>query len=141
MGGVISTPPALPEVTLHIDREVVLAYAAITDDFNPVHVDDVFAAATPFGRPIAHGMLSLNLIWQSLRQVLGSEVPISLEIRFVRPVLTGTRVTSGGKARRDGSGYEVWVRDEAGEAVITGVAIPGVAIPGGEGTVAEGHRA
>ncbi|WP_424138795.1 MaoC family dehydratase [Roseomonas chloroacetimidivorans] len=129
-------PAALPAVSLHVDHEAVLAYAAITDDFNPVHVDEAFAAATPFGRPIAHGMLSLNLIWQSLRQALGSEVAVSLDIRFVRPVLTGTRVTAGGAARSDGPGYEVWVRDESGEAVITGVAIPR-----GEGTTAEGHGA
>ncbi|MFH5926339.1 MaoC family dehydratase [Roseomonas xinghualingensis] len=125
----------LPAVSLHVDREAVLAYAAITDDFNPVHVDEAFAATTAFGRPIAHGMLSLNLIWQSLRQALGSGVPVSMDIRFVRPVLMGMRVTSGGAARSDGPGYEVWVRDETGEAVITGVAIPG-----GEGTV-EGYPA
>ncbi|MBC9177271.1 MaoC family dehydratase [Pseudoroseomonas ludipueritiae] len=114
---------ALPAVSRDIGREEILAYAEITGDFNPVHVDEVFAAATPFGKPIAHGMLSLNLLWQSLRRGLGT-VPLTLDIRFVRPVLSGTRVTAGGTAREDGPGYDVWVRDEGGEPVIVGTAIP-----------------
>lgn len=114
---------ALPAVSRSIGREEILAYAEITGDFNPVHVDEVFAAATPFGRPIAHGMLSLNLLWQSLRRGLGT-MPLTLDIRFVRPVLSGTRVTAGGTVREDGPGYDVWVRDEGGEPVIIGTAIP-----------------
>ncbi|MCG7364276.1 MaoC family dehydratase [Roseomonas sp. ACRSG] len=114
---------ALPAVSRDIGREEILAYAEITGDFNPVHVDEAFAAATPFGKPIAHGMLSLNLLWQSLRRGLGT-VPLALDIRFVRPVLSGTRVTAGGTAREDGPGYDVWVRDEGGEPVIVGTAIP-----------------
>jgi 3-hydroxybutyryl-CoA dehydratase len=117
-------PPVLPEASRRVDRAAILAYAAITDDFNPLHVDEAFAATTPFGRPIAHGMLSLNLLWQSLRQGLGSALPITLEVRFVRPVLQDIRVTAGGARRADGT-YEVWVRDETGQDVIIGTAWPG----------------
>jgi len=123
MGEVIQTAVTiLPSVSMTVDRDSIMAYAEITADYNPLHVDDAFAAATPFGRPIAHGMLSLNLIWQSLRQAFGSRLPISLEIRFVRPVLRGTRVAAGGGRRAEGEGYDVWVRDESGQDVIVGVA-------------------
>ena len=114
----------LPEVGKLVDREAILAYAAITDDFNPLHVDEGFAASTPFGRPIAHGMLSLNLVWQSLRRAFGGAMPISLEVRFVRPVLQDTRVAAGGQRRPDGA-WDVWVRDETGQDVIVGIAWPG----------------
>jgi len=114
----------LPVVSRVIGQDEILAYAEITGDFNPVHVDEAFAATTPFGKPIAHGMLSLNLLWQSLRRGLGAAAPVALDIRFVRPVLSGTRVTAGGTARDDGPGYDVWVRDEAGEPVMVGTAIP-----------------
>ncbi len=114
----------LPEMSLLVDRKAILAYAAITDDFNPLHVDEAFAACTPFGRPIAHGMLSLNLVWQSLRRAFGDAMPVSLEVRFVRPVLQDTRVTAGGQRRAEG-GYEVWVRDAEGQDVIRGIAWPG----------------
>ena len=114
----------LPEVGKLVDREAILAYAAITDDFNPLHVDEAFAAATPFGRPIAHGMLSLNLVWQSLRRAFGEAMPIALEVRFVRPVLQDTQVAAGGQRRPDGA-WDVWVRDASGQDVIVGIAWPG----------------
>ncbi len=115
------TQDLLPEVSRLVDRDAILAYAAITDDYNPIHVDEAFSANTPFGRPIAHGMLSLNLIWLSLRRAFGDVTPVALEVRFVRPVLQDTQVTAGGQRRDDGS-YEVWVRDAAGEDVIRGTA-------------------
>jgi len=118
----------LPETSLVADRAAILAYAAITDDFNPLHVDEAFAAGTEFGRPIAHGMLSLNLVWQSLRRAFGGAMPISLEVRFVRPVLQGMRVTAGGRRRAEG-GWEVWVRDAEGRDVIRGTAWPDGAPP------------
>ncbi|MBR0681546.1 MaoC family dehydratase [Roseomonas eburnea] len=106
-----------------VDRSAILAYAAITDDYNPLHVDEAFAAGTPFGKPIAHGMLSLNLVWQSLRRAFGQAMPIALDVRFVRPVLQDTRVTAGGHRRKDGA-YDVWVRNGAGDDVIIGTAWP-----------------
>ena len=114
----------LPETSMVVDRVAIIAYAAITDDFNPLHVDEAFAAGTPFGRPIAHGMLSLNLLWQSLRRAFGGAMPVALEVRFVRPVLQGTRVTAGGQRRAEG-GFDVWVRDADGQEVIRGIAWPG----------------
>lgn len=38
----------------------VVHFAALTGDFNPIHVDRESAAKTPFGRPIAHGLLGLS---------------------------------------------------------------------------------
>jgi 3-hydroxybutyryl-CoA dehydratase len=38
----------------------VVHFAALTGDFNPIHVDHASAARTPFRRPIAHGLLGLS---------------------------------------------------------------------------------
>jgi 3-hydroxybutyryl-CoA dehydratase len=38
----------------------VLAFAELTGDHHPLHVDDAFASAGPFGRRIAHGLLVLS---------------------------------------------------------------------------------
>lgn len=37
----------------------VVNYAGLSGDFNPIHVDHHFARSTPFGKPIAHGLLVL----------------------------------------------------------------------------------
>ena len=74
---------------------------------------------------IAHGTMSLNLIWQSLRKSLGNDVVAGtrLNIRFVRPVRENDTVTGGGIAQEGAPGtYEVWVRNQKDEPVITGTA-------------------
>ncbi|OAI55050.1 dehydratase [Planctomycetaceae bacterium SCGC AG-212-F19] len=37
----------------------VVNFAGLSGDFNPIHVDHAYAKTTPFGRPIAHGLLGL----------------------------------------------------------------------------------
>jgi 3-hydroxybutyryl-CoA dehydratase len=72
------------------------AFAAVTGDDNPVHLDEAFAAATPFGGRIAHGMLSAGYI----SAVIGTRLPgpgaiyVSQSLRFRRPVRIGDTVTA-----------------------------------------------
>lgn len=39
----------------------IVNFAGLSGDFNPIHVDHEFAKTTPFGRPIAHGLLVVAL--------------------------------------------------------------------------------
>jgi 3-hydroxybutyryl-CoA dehydratase len=72
------------------------AFAAVTGDSNPVHLDEAYAAATPFKGRIAHGMLSAGYI----SAVLGTELPgpgaiyVSQTLNFRRPVRIGDEVTA-----------------------------------------------
>jgi acyl dehydratase len=38
------------------------AFAALSGDDNPIHVDAVYAASTPFGRPVAHGVMLYSIL-------------------------------------------------------------------------------
>lgn len=116
---------ALAPVALTVDMAAILAYAEITGDFNPLHVDPAFAATTPMGRPIAHGTLSMNLIWQSIAATVGGERAgrSEIDIRFARPVFVGDRIEAGGRAVEGAAGrYDVWVRRDDGTHVIEGTA-------------------
>lgn len=114
----------LEPVALDVDEAAILRYARITGDYNPIHVDPVFARSTEMGGVIAHGTMSLNLVWQALERTLGQGAlgAIRLDVRFRRPVRPGDRVEAGGTAEAEGGSYRVWVRNQRGEEVIEGVA-------------------
>jgi acyl dehydratase len=72
-------------------------FAGVSGDFNPLHTDEAFAATTPYGRRIAHGMLALSVV-TGLRQRMGvfdGTLLGFLEIRswkFRRPVFPGDTI-------------------------------------------------
>lgn len=113
----------LKECSQHITAELIRRYGVLTNDYNPIHLDADFAAATPLGTVIAHGTLSVNLIWQSITRSLGAgclEGGI-LDIRFVTPVRVDDTVTAGGCLLADQPGvYEVWAMNQKGEKTIAG---------------------
>lgn len=71
-------------------------FASVTGDNNPVHLDEAYAATTPFGTRVAHGMLSAGYI----SAVLGTVLPgpgaiyLSQSLNFRRPVKPGDVVES-----------------------------------------------
>jgi len=73
----------------------VLAFADITGDHNPVHVDAESAAASSFGARVVHGMLTASLISAALATHLPGPgaIYVSQTLRFLRPVKLGETVT------------------------------------------------
>ena len=75
------------------DADIVM-FAGVSGDTNPVHLDEEFAATTPFGGRIAHGMLTASLI----STVLGTKLPgpgciyLSQSMKFLAPVRVGETV-------------------------------------------------
>ncbi|MCW5656786.1 MAG: MaoC family dehydratase [Burkholderiaceae bacterium] len=112
--------------TKHVDFDTIMKYAAVTNDYNPIHVDREFAAKSPMGGIIAHGTMSVALIWQALKNTLGVDAlnRVHLEIRFVQPVRIDDDVTGGGELRVGSTPpvYDVWVRNARGQDVIKGTA-------------------
>jgi 3-hydroxybutyryl-CoA dehydratase len=74
----------------------VVAYAGITGDDNPVHLDEEVAAKSRFGGRIAHGMLSAGFISAAIGTRLPGPGSIYLgqTLKFTAPVRIGDTVTT-----------------------------------------------
>ena len=84
------------EITKKITEADIQAFADVTGDHNPIHLDDEFAKSTRFGRRIAHGMLTASLISSVLANKLPGEGSVYLgqSLQFVAPVFPGDEVTA-----------------------------------------------
>jgi len=84
------------EITRTIEQSDIDAFADVTGDHNPVHVDEEFAKTTRFGRRIAHGMLTASLISAVLANKLPGEGSVYLgqTLQFVAPVFPGDEITA-----------------------------------------------
>ena len=77
------------------DHDISL-FAEVSNDRNPVHLDDSYAQDTIFGGRIAHGMLTAGLI----SAVIGEQLPghgtvyLGQTLKFLAPVRPGDRVTA-----------------------------------------------
>ena len=74
----------------------IIAFADVTGDRNPVHLDAAYAATTPFKTPISHGMLTAGYI----SAVFGMQLPgpgaiyVSQTLNFRAPVRHGDHVVA-----------------------------------------------
>lgn len=79
-------------------------FAAISGDFDPIHVDDAHARTTQFGRRIAHGILSMAILSTVSAMISararergsrGTSVSMGYDrIRFLKPVFIGDTLTA-----------------------------------------------
>ena len=110
--------------------EDIRAFAELSGDYNPVHLDDEYAASTRFGRRIAHGMLAASLISATLANDLPGRgtIYLSQSVRFVAPVFPGDAVTAQvtvTKVREDKPivTLETVCTNQRGEKLIEGEAV------------------
>jgi len=74
-----------------IDDEVIHAFAVLSSDHNPIHMDEEYASGTPFNGRIAHGMIGAGLI----SAVIGEQLPghgtiyLKQDLKFTAPVRPG----------------------------------------------------
>ncbi|HJR81549.1 MAG TPA: MaoC family dehydratase [Anaerolineales bacterium] len=82
--------------TTTITDEMIRAFANLSDDHNPVHLDDAYAQTTRFGRRIAHGMIAAGLISATLANDLPGPgtVYLSQTLQFKAPVFPGDTITT-----------------------------------------------
>ena len=79
-----------------VNESVIVAFADVSGDRNPVHLDAAYAEGTMFKERIAHGMLSAAFI----SAVVGMELPgpgaiyVSQTLNFKAPVKIGDTVVA-----------------------------------------------
>ncbi len=78
-----------------LTREDVALFAKCSGDLNPVHLDADFAATTPFGEPIGHGMWTGAVVSAAIAMRLPGPGSIyrSQSLTFKNPVKLGDTVT------------------------------------------------
>ena len=74
----------------------IKAFAGLSGDHNPVHVNDTYADESRFGKRIAHGLMSAGFF----SALFGMRLPgpgclyVSQELKFKRPVYIDDTVTA-----------------------------------------------
>lgn len=92
-----------PSSWFEITQADVDAYADVSRDRNPIHIDADYAASTPFGTRIVHGLLTLGLVVPLMAEVFevtGSSMGINYglnRLRFPAPVPVGARIRVRGE--------------------------------------------
>lgn len=84
----------LPLLTRTVTQDMINAYAEASGDFNPIHVDPEYSKSGPFGRTIAHGLMTLAFVAQMLNEWSDGHFDASgeVDIAFVGPVFAGDMV-------------------------------------------------
>jgi 3-hydroxybutyryl-CoA dehydratase len=111
----------------------VQRFIEITGDVNPLHVDEEFAAGTPFCRRVLHGMLTASIFSTMVGMLLPGTGAIyrSQTIRFLLPVYLDETVTAHFVVRavdraKHRLEIDAWIENETGAHVIEGTCEAGL---------------
>jgi 3-hydroxybutyryl-CoA dehydratase len=115
------------EVSKTITDAAIKAFANLSGDDNPLHVDEAFAKKTRFQGRIGQGMLTASLISTALtRLTKGLFVYVSQDLRFTAPVHLGETITAIAEVTELLDRGRIRLRtvctNQRGETVLEGVA-------------------
>jgi len=112
------------ELRRSADRYRPVYYAAVSGDFNPIHIDREVARLAGFPDAILHGMCTLGWLADACTAYFGDPGRMKrLRARFSRPVLVGDTVTFRGRCVAVEGGVvrvEVEAVNQRGEEVLRG---------------------
>lgn len=121
----------LATLVKEVTQDQVRSYAQASGDFNPIHLDTAYAATTPFGRTIVHGMLLVAFISELMTRSFGQPwlQTGQLRVRFKVPAFPGDRLTLSGVVKQvieEGSCQRVvcgvTCRNQEGQELVVGEA-------------------
>ncbi len=77
-----------------ITDKMVRQFAELSGDYNPIHLDDAYAATTIFKQRIAHGMIIGAIISRCLTQTIGvGGIYRGQTLKFYNPVFIDDEIT------------------------------------------------
>ncbi|MFC7364173.1 MULTISPECIES: MaoC/PaaZ C-terminal domain-containing protein [Bhargavaea] len=77
---------------IRVSQEQVNAFAEATGGTGAIHTDPVYAANTPFGKPLVHGLLLLVLIEQEVEALFEREAVV-YQVTFIKPIVINQEFT------------------------------------------------
>jgi acyl dehydratase len=105
-------------------------YARLSGDDNPIHVDAHFAAATRFGRTVAHGMFLFGMLQAAHARARGGLTQLAdAELIFRAPTYTDDPL-SFTMREVDPGRFEETIKSSSGEVTVSGTSRFGAADTG-----------
>ncbi|MBU3598259.1 SDR family oxidoreductase [Polynucleobacter bastaniensis] len=112
-----------------ITQEDIDAFANLTGDFNPVHLDKNFAKRTQFGRPVVHGMLTSSYISTMIGMLLPGPgaLWLSQTLEFMAPAFVGDEIVVNAVVKQISTASRILVLDititnQLGNNIVSGQA-------------------
>lgn len=125
----------LPEVVRAVDQRVITRNAAASLDYNPIHIDPVWARSINLlgeGTTIAHGMCTFSFMTSVVTDWCATSGGFvsKLESKFIKPVRPGDTITCKGivsekHPRQKGKSFvliDLSAENQKGEKVAVGKA-------------------
>ncbi|WP_342581589.1 MaoC/PaaZ C-terminal domain-containing protein [Ureibacillus sp. FSL W7-1570] len=83
----------MKKIQFEVTEKDIEGYAELSEDYNPIHLDNEYAKAHGFSGKMAHGMLSLAKVWGILANELEiMQFPAEFHLQFQSPVYVGEQV-------------------------------------------------
>jgi acyl dehydratase len=119
--------PALAKAP--VDRVQLSRYAGASGDFNPIHVDEVYARGIGMPSVYAPGMLVMGFLGQLVSDWARGAQLRKYSVRFIKMVWPGDTVVCKGRvtdrfgdAGRYFADLDLWAENQKGELVMKGLA-------------------
>lgn len=111
-----------PGVSDTVTQAAIDAYAELSGDYNPLHVDPVAAAASEFGGIIAHGPIALHSFLRSATTWLGKDaLPAGsrVSVTYRAPTRPGDTIRAELTGDADAEPLEAACVNQDGTTVVT----------------------
>ncbi|WP_435093604.1 MaoC/PaaZ C-terminal domain-containing protein [Halorubrum sp. N11] len=98
---------------VEVTAETIDAFASLSGDENPIHLDESYAAETMFGGRVAHGMIAAAAVSAALASLPGDIVYLQQDLTFEDPVRPDETVRAAVEVIEELDGDRLGVRTEA----------------------------